>query len=142
MSGPLQFDVFGRRNNFTIYVVEGNGHQVIAQWKAQHSDKLTILRNQTNTFDSLVQNMQKGVLVVSSRLGPPYLMKRKLRYEGEILAGNDRYEGFSMDLIQEIADILGFKFEFRLAEDGNYGSYDPITKTWDGLIRDVLDHVM
>lgn len=142
MSGPIQFDAFGRRINFTLHVVEGNGNQIIAQWNAANPDKFKLLRNHTDTFDSLVQNMQRGVLVVSSRLGPPYLMKRRPKYEGEILEGNDRYEGYSMDLIQEVGNILGFKFEFRLAEDGNYGSYDPVTKNWDGLIRDVLDHVI
>lgn len=68
-------------------------------------------------------------------------MERKPRFEGDVLTGNARYEGFSMDLIDGIAGILGFKYEFRLAEDGKYGNYDPVTKSWNGLIKDLLDRV-
>lgn len=63
-------------------------------------------------------------------------------YEGEVLTGNDRYEGFSMDLITEISKILNFKFEFELAADGKYGNYDPEKKAWNGLIKDLLDRVI
>jgi hypothetical protein len=97
------------------------------------------------SFDRLVAVGTTVVLVLRDvyfcRLGPPYLMERKPRYEGEILTGNARYEGFSMDLIDAIAGILGFKYEFRLAQDGKYGNYDPATKSWNGLIKDLLDRV-
>lgn len=63
-------------------------------------------------------------------------------YEGEVLRGNDRYEGFSMDLIHEISKILNFTFEFELVADGKYGNYDPKTKAWNGLIKDLLDRVI
>ncbi|XP_063925797.1 glutamate receptor ionotropic, kainate 2-like isoform X2 [Zophobas morio] len=139
VSGPLAFDSTGRRTNFTIYVVGGHRDNVVATWNAESPDVLTFMRSDNDSYDALVKNMQKGVLIVSSRLGPPYLMERKPRFEGDVLTGNARYEGFSMDLIDGIAGILGFKYEFRLAEDGKYGNYDPVTKSWNGLIKDLLD---
>ncbi len=36
-------------------------------------------------------------------------------------SGNDKFEGYAIDLIAEIAKLLNFKFEFRLVKDGAYG---------------------
>lgn len=74
------------------------------------------------------------------RIGEPYLRHRKPN-EGEVLTGNDRYEGYSMDLIQGLSEILNFTFRFHLAEDGKYGNYDPKIQSWNGLIKDILEHV-
>lgn len=50
------------------------------------------------------------------------------------LTGNDRFEGFGIDIIHELSVMLGFKYEFRLQEDGAYGSLNPETKEWNGMI--------
>lgn len=59
----------------------------------------------------------------------------------ESAEGNARYRGYVMDLIDEIAKEIGFKYEFYLVPDGNYGSYNKVTKKWDGLIKELLDRV-
>ena len=33
--------------------------------------------------------------------------------------GNERFEGFTMDLAKELAGILHFNFTFKLVDDGN-----------------------
>jgi hypothetical protein len=55
--------------------------------------------------------------------------------------GNARYEGYSMDLIDEISRILEFKYEFELTPDQAYGSYNKETKQWNGLVKQLLDRV-
>lgn len=50
------------------------------------------------------------------------------------LTGNDRFEGFGVDIVHELSLMLGFKYEFRLQEDKNYGSIDKVTKEWTGMI--------
>ena len=45
-----------------------------------------------------------------------------------------RYEGYSVDLIHEIAGILGFNYTIKLVEDGAYGSYNKHTGKWNGMI--------
>jgi glutamate receptor, ionotropic, invertebrate len=57
------------------------------------------------------------------------------------VTGNERFEGYSLDLIDEISKILGFKYEFQLTPDGRYGSYNPSTKKWDGLVKQLLERV-
>lgn len=78
---------------------------------------------------------------ILKRLGSPYLMKREPKYPGEILEGNARYEGYSLDLIEEISKQLNFTYKFALTKDGKYGNYDESTKSWNGLIKDLLDRV-
>lgn len=50
------------------------------------------------------------------------------------------YEGYCIDLIEAIATELGFKYEYELMT-GPTGSYNPKTKSWNGLIKRLLDHV-
>lgn len=59
-----------------------------------------------------------------------------------MLEGNDRYEGYAVDLIDAIAKDLGFKYEFQ-AFDATFpiGAMDKKTKKWNGLIRKLLDQV-
>lgn len=62
-------------------------------------------------------------------------------YEGTNCVGNHCLEGYAYDLIDEIANHLHFKYEFRLTPGNKYGAYHEDTKQWDGLIKDLLDHV-
>lgn len=56
------------------------------------------------------------------------------------LYGNERYEGFAVDLIDELSRDLGFSFEILIQEDGNYGTtIDNVT--WNGMIGKILDKV-
>ncbi len=52
--------------------------------------------------------------------------------------GNDRFEGFVLDLAQEIAEIVGFNFTI-VPTDG-YGSVDQ-DGNWNGMIRELLEEV-
>lgn len=60
---------------------------------------------------------------------------------GKSSAGNYTLEGHSVDLIDGIANLLNFSYEFYIVPDKHYGSYHPETKQWDGLIREILDRV-
>lgn len=55
------------------------------------------------------------------------------------LNGNDRFEGFGIELIHELSLMLGFNYTFRIQEDGVYGSI--IDGHWNGMVRELLDHV-
>lgn len=41
----------------------------------------------------------------------------------ETLKGNDRYEGFVVDIIDELSKLLGFKYILRTVSDNNYGTF-------------------
>ena len=56
--------------------------------------------------------------------------------------GNDRYEGYALDLIDMIAKHLKFKYVFEQVPDNKYGSYNKKTKKWDGLVKQLLERVI
>ena len=60
-----------------------------------------------------------------------------LKEDSETLVGNDRYEGFNVDLIEEISQILGFNYTIKLVADWNYGSYDKVKGEWSGMIGEL-----
>ena len=53
------------------------------------------------------------------------------------MVGNNHYEGFNVDLIEEISQILGFNYTIKLVEDGSYGSFDKETQKWTGMIGEL-----
>lgn len=58
------------------------------------------------------------------------------------LRGNDRYEGYTIDLIDELSKLLGFKYEFILRVDKDYGSPIPGTDNqWTGMLGEVMNGV-
>jgi len=58
-----------------------------------------------------------------------------------VLIGQKRYEGYCIDLINEIAKVLHFKgVEFEIVTD-KQGKYEPKTKSWNGLIKRIIDKV-
>lgn len=57
------------------------------------------------------------------------------------LTGNAQYEGFCIDLLKRISGLVGFQYTIRLVPDHMYGVYDPETKTWNGIVRELMERV-
>lgn len=68
----------------------------------------------------------------------PYVLFKK---SDKPLYGNDRFEGYCIDLLRELSTILGFTYEIRLVEDGKYGAQDDANGQWNGMVRELIDHV-
>ena len=65
-----------------------------------------------------------------------------MRKESSVpLYGNDRYEGFGIDLIAELSKRLGFNYTFIIREDKKNGDYDETSGEWTGMIGDVISKV-
>lgn len=58
----------------------------------------------------------------------------------KMLRGNDRYEGYCVDLLREIAAILHFNYTIKEVADGKYGSREGDNE-WTGMVRELMDHV-
>lgn len=67
----------------------------------------------------------------------PYVM-RKLNYQD--YQGNDQYEGFCVDMLRELADILKFSFKIKLVDDGLYGAPEP-NGSWTGMVGELINRV-
>ena len=55
------------------------------------------------------------------------------------LFGNNRFEGFAIDLIDELGKMEGFNYTFLIREDMKNGAKDPVTGQWSGMIGAVMD---
>lgn len=56
----------------------------------------------------------------------------------ELLEGNERYEGYCVDLAAEIAKHCGFKYKLTIVGDGKYGARDAETKIWNGMVGELV----
>ncbi|XP_067667883.1 glutamate receptor 4-like [Haliotis asinina] len=63
---------------------------------------------------------------VTSMLSDPYVMKK----DGE------GYKGFLVDVLDKVAELVGFNYNIRLSKDGKYGSYS--NGQWSGMIGEVV----
>ncbi|XP_041439325.1 glutamate receptor ionotropic, kainate 1 isoform X1 [Xenopus laevis] len=86
----------------------------------------------TNITDSLANR----TLIVTTILEDPYVTYRK---SDKPLYGNDRFEGYCLDLLKELSNILGFTYEVRLVVDGKYGAQNDKGE-WNGMVRELIDH--
>ena len=67
----------------------------------------------------------------------PYVMVKSERN----LTGNDRYEGFCIDLLKAISGMVGFNYVIELVPDKKFGAQDPDTGEWNGVVRQIMDKV-
>lgn len=65
----------------------------------------------------------------------PYGMLKK---SADMMTGNDRYEGFGIDIIQELSKMLGFNYTFEVQADNVYGSYSKKQKKWTGMLGKII----
>lgn len=54
---------------------------------------------------------------------------------------NELFEGFCIDILRLIAEMVGFEYNIKLVPDGKYGVYDLETGEWNGIVRELMDKV-
>lgn len=64
-----------------------------------------------------------------------------LKKEQKALKGDDRYEGFAVDIIRELSLKLGFNYTFIVEEDMKYGERLS-NGSWNGMIGRLMDDVI
>ncbi|CAH4033775.1 unnamed protein product [Pieris brassicae] len=129
----------GDRTNFDVEIMElsNSGFNKIAKWRSDTG--FVHFRTANDVSDRLAEIWQNKTFKVVSRIGAPYLVE-KVPEKGETLTGNDRYEGYSKDLIHEILkETLHLNYELEIVPDKSYGSYNKDTKKWDGLIGHLIE---
>lgn len=57
-----------------------------------------------------------------------------------ILGQPKRYKGFSIDVLDALAKILGFKYDIYQVADSKYGSQLP-NGSWNGMIGELINKV-
>merc|ERR1712128_352916 len=138
LSGPIKFDASGLRTQFAMDLMElqMTGLTKVGTWNTL--DRLGSAREEEEKIDGgEVDPMANKTFVICAVLNPPYTMYVE---SFEKLSGNDRFEGFSIDLATGLAGILGFNFTFKLVDDGAYGS-ETSPGNWNGMLGEVHEGV-
>uniref|UniRef100_A0A493TYR3 Glutamate ionotropic receptor AMPA type subunit 3 n=2 Tax=Anas TaxID=8835 RepID=A0A493TYR3_ANAPP len=133
MTGNIQFDTYGRRTNYTIdvYEMKAAGSRKSGYWN-EYERFVPALDQLPSNDTSSVENR---TIVVTTILESPYVMYKK---NHEQLEGNERYEGYCVDLASEIAKHVGIKYKLSIVGDGKYGARDPETKIWNGMVGELV----
>ncbi|XP_054845547.1 glutamate receptor 2 isoform X1 [Eublepharis macularius] len=134
LTGNIKFDQNGKRINYTINIMElkSTGPRKIGYWS--EADRMVV-----NPIDGSAGNESSGLenktIVVTTILESPYVMMKK---NYDTLDGNERYEGYCVDLAAEIAKHCGFKYKLTIVGDGKYGARDAETKIWNGMVGELV----
>ncbi|XP_011303627.1 glutamate receptor ionotropic, kainate 1 isoform X6 [Fopius arisanus] len=130
LTGHIEFNE-GKRNNFKLDLLKLKKEELVkvGEWRPGQGVNVT----DVNAFyETTATNI---TLVVMTREERPYVMVR----QDKNLTGNARFEGFCIDLLKWIAGQVGFQYAIRLVPDHMYGVYDPETKEWNGIVRELME---
>ncbi|KAL0275560.1 UNVERIFIED_CONTAM: hypothetical protein PYX00_003377 [Menopon gallinae] len=108
----------GFRIEFTLHLNEltGEGLKSIGTWNTTQGLNLTRPFADLNGVGD-DENLVNKTFIVLIAMSPPYGM---LKEDSRQLSGNDRFEGFGIDLIHELSLMLGFNYTYVVQHDGNF----------------------
>uniref|UniRef100_H2ZW13 Glutamate receptor n=1 Tax=Latimeria chalumnae TaxID=7897 RepID=H2ZW13_LATCH len=138
LTGRITFNkTNGLRTDFDLDVIslKEEGLEKAGTWDVISG--LNMTENQKGKSTNITDSLSNRSLIVTTILEEPYVMFKK---SDKPLYGNDRFEGYCIDLLKELANILGFLYEIRLVEDGKYGAQDDTNGQWNGMVRELMDH--
>ncbi|XP_053574669.1 glutamate receptor 1 isoform X2 [Bombina bombina] len=134
LSGNVQFNEKGRRTNYTLHIMElkHDGIHPIAHWN--EDDKLIPLATEAQSGNDTI-GVQNRTYIVTTILESPYVMLKK---NHDQLDGNNRYEGYCVELASEIAKHVGISYKLEIVRDGKYGARDSDMKAWNGMVGELV----
>ena len=63
-----------------------------------------------------------------------------MRLNAKETSGPPTYEGFLVDLLEELSRDVGF--QFVIEENSNYGHFDAESRNWTGMIGALVNKVL
>ncbi|XP_060929182.1 glutamate receptor ionotropic, kainate 4 [Limanda limanda] len=132
LTGHIEFNSKGQRSNYSLRIMQNSkdGLRQIGLWHSEDGLSMVKKLPSINVTDTLFNT----TLTITTILENPYVM---LRHNHHDLEGNDRYEGFCVDMLKELADILKFKYRIRLVGDRLYG-VPGANGTWTGMVGELI----
>uniref|UniRef100_A0A8C9SR84 Glutamate receptor n=1 Tax=Scleropages formosus TaxID=113540 RepID=A0A8C9SR84_SCLFO len=134
LTGHIQFNEKGRRTNYTVSVMELRlaGPKKVGYWNEdeKYVSTATYAPGSNETY-----GLQNRTYIVTTILESPYVMLKK---NHEQFVGNDKYEGYCVELAAEIAKHVGYNYKLEIVRDGKYGARDPDTKMWNGMVGELV----
>ncbi|CAH1402280.1 unnamed protein product [Nezara viridula] len=139
MTGVIKFNHEGFRTDIQLDVISltEEGLKKTGTWNTTTG----LVMEPPDISEGLVvdagEDLRNKSFIVIIALTKPYNM---LKEDSKTLTGNDRYEGFGVDLIHELSLMSGFNYTFVEQYDKNSGSPSTLangTRIWSGMIGEV-----
>ncbi|TWW78287.1 Glutamate receptor ionotropic, delta-1 [Takifugu flavidus] len=118
----VQFEILGTSYSETF----GKDVKRLATWDSTRGLNGSLKENRIES------SMQGVTLRIVTLLEEPFVMVAE-----NILGQAKRYKGFSIDVLDALAKILGFKYDIYQVGDGKYGSALP-NGSWNGMIGELI----
>lgn len=69
----------------------------------------------------------------------PFIQRNhhKIQQEPYTMTRGSELEGFCIDLLSQLSEIIGFRYTLQLVKDGRYGSVDA-SGNWNGMIGEIV----
>ncbi|CAG2118559.1 unnamed protein product, partial [Medioppia subpectinata] len=131
----IKFDDLGLRTAFTFDIISitQEGHDITGKWAFGRIEKSELWnRHHTKSKQDL------PIIRVTTVIQDPFTMVVKNKDE---LKGNDRYEGYVVDLVNELAKMLDFQVVIQLVADRQWGAKNAETGEWNGMIGEVMNDI-
>ena len=163
-TGQFLLDENGQRNVFRLKVVSlnRNGLENVGKWDTKRGLSIDThigfsnINHVVETLPSLnYSHLTVAVVLVRPNFSFSYdyaeiflyifYFKEKpyvsLRKDWFIQEGNDRYEGFCIDILRALAEMYNFNYTIYNVPDNKYGLPDENGK-WNGLVKELIDGVI
>ncbi|CDI96736.1 glutamate receptor 2 [Echinococcus multilocularis] len=105
----------------------------LGEWNSQDG---IVMKVPTDKNDLEAGVDHNKVRIVSSILLSPFMMEKK-DVNGKPIKGE--YEGFCVDLVQKLAEMINFKYKMKAVSDGQFGSLT--NGSWDGMVGELLRRI-
>ncbi|OXA46486.1 glutamate receptor ionotropic, kainate 2 [Folsomia candida] len=130
ISGNVAFKE-GDRSSLKIDITRlvPNGWKRVGMWTP---DRLLNITKPKAFWDLGLTN---ATLLVTCVLEKPYVQLK----QGGNWTGNDRFTGFSIELLKKIAEKVHFKYVLEVVQDGKYGVYNEETGEWNGVMKQLIE---
>ena len=144
-SGVIDRKLFGTNRSpsearFDIVNMRSYGFETVARWDSINGlvmdTKKEIIWSSGKTIapvDTSVSLENRTITVVTIE-EKPFIVRRSSTYTGK-----PKLQGYCMELLEELKKILKFSYEIYLVPDNSYGSQDPISKEWNGMVKELIE---
>nr|XP_053653425.1 glutamate receptor ionotropic, kainate 2-like [Cherax quadricarinatus] len=130
LTGPIKFTE-GKRSNFKLDILKLRNEELIkvGEWTPERQINIT---DRQAFFEGGRPNITLKIITIEEN---PYVKIRRQKN----LTGNSRFYGYCVDLLDQLAGMVGFNYEIEIQPSGRYGSYNETTGEWDGLVRTIME---
>lgn len=103
-------------------------------WSDINNEGLTVANKTFPYYTSEGTSVEGKTLKVVTVLANGFTM---IKQERRALEGNDRYQGYVIDLIEELSRLRDFHYEIIIYSGKGYGSCNKTTMTCDGMLGEI-----